>query len=80
MQRSVIVPFSAQSRDQPQAASVRAGACVMAAAPAASPNLFGLTQYDGLTDFFGGDQTFEYNGFILPEVRLGRGHWPWMAR
>jgi hypothetical protein len=39
----------------------------MAAAPA--PNLFGLTQYDGLTNFFS-DQNFEYDGYVLPQVRL----------
>ncbi|KAK9904775.1 hypothetical protein WJX75_002276 [Coccomyxa subellipsoidea] len=36
----------------------------MAAAPA--PNLFGLTQYDGLTNFFS-DQNFEYDGYVLPQ-------------
>ncbi len=39
-----------------------------AAAPAPAVNLFGLTQYDGLTTFFG-DQSFDYNGYVLPEVR-----------
>ncbi|BDA49838.1 Urea-proton symporter DUR3 [Coccomyxa sp. Obi] len=37
-----------------------------AAAPAPVVNLFGLTQYDGLTTFFG-DQSFDYNGYVLPE-------------
>ena len=39
------------------------------AAPAPVVNLFGLTQYDGLTTFFG-DQSFDYNGYVLPEVRI----------
>lgn len=39
------------------------------AAPAPAVNLFGLTQYDGLTTFFG-DQSFDYNGYVLPEVRI----------
>ena len=39
----------------------------MAAAPGA--NIFGLTQYDGLTSFFG-DQTFDYDGYMLPQVGL----------
>ncbi len=38
-----------------------------AAAPAPVTNLFGLTQYDGLTNFFG-DQNFDYNGYVLPKV------------
>ena len=42
----------------------------MAAAPA-GPNLFGLHQYDGLSSFFG-DQTFEYDGYVLPQVLVGR--------
>ena len=39
----------------------------MAAAPAPAMNLFGLHQYDGLTSFFG-DQNFDYDGFVLPQV------------
>ena len=41
-----------------------------AAAPAGPPNLFSLHQYDGLTDFWS-SQTFEYNGYVLPEVTFG---------
>ena len=39
-----------------------------AAAAPIPPNLFGLTQYDALPSFFG-DQTFDYNGYVLPAVR-----------
>lgn len=39
------------------------------AAPA--PNPFGLTQFDGLTSFFG-DQNFDYGGFVLPPVSAQR--------
>lgn len=40
------------------------------AAPVAAPtpNLFGLSEYDNLSSFFG-DQSFDYNGFVLPPVR-----------
>ena len=43
------------------------GPCTMAAVPASPANLFGLHQYDGLTSFFG-DQNFDYDGFVLPQV------------
>ena len=43
------------------------GSRTMAAVPASPANLFGLHQYDGLTSFFG-DQNFDYDGFVLPQV------------
>jgi hypothetical protein len=33
----------------------------------------GLHQYDGLTSFFG-NQAFDYNGFVLPQVLPAAAH------